>query len=70
MAEPPGDWKPLLGRKVSVRYRLREDPEHPFSEAIGIVQSVDGKRIEIINRRGEIAAIDTADVLAAKIFPA
>jgi hypothetical protein len=70
VAEPPEDWKPLLGRKVSVRYRLPEDPEHPFSEAIGIVQFVDAKRIEIINRRGEVAAIDPSDVLAAKIFPA
>lgn len=70
MAEPPDDWKPLLGRKVSIRYRLHNDPEHPFSEAIGIVQSVHGQRIEITNRRGQIAAIDTSDVLAAKIFPA
>ena len=61
-----------LGRKVSIRYRLNEG-DHPFSEAIGVVQSVregeDGQLVEILNRRGEVASVAARDVVAAKLFP-
>ncbi|MQA99995.1 MAG: hypothetical protein GEU78_06835 [Actinobacteria bacterium] len=73
MAEPPTDWRPLLGRKVSVRYALRGDPEHPFSEAIGMLGSVEGEgkdaAITIFTKRGESVRMRAADVLAAKVFP-
>ena len=69
------EWKKHLGRKVSLRYRLHGDPSHPFSEAIGLVQSVgageDGVvRVTIVNRRGEVTSVVTSDVLAAKVFSA
>ncbi len=70
---PLPDWKAVLGRKVSIRYRLHDDPAHPFSEAIGMVQAVRGEegaeRVEIVNRRGEVASVATDDILAAKLFP-
>lgn len=73
MAEPPSDWGPLIGRKVSVRFALRGDPEHPFSEAIGMVGSVDGEgaaaTVSIFTKRGERIDIRVGDVLAAKVFP-
>jgi hypothetical protein len=67
------DWKKALGRKVSLRYRLRDDPEHPFSEAIGYVQSVvtesDKSVVAIVNKRGETTSIAIDDIEAAKLFP-
>ena len=48
-------WTDRLGRKVSVRYRLHGDPEHPFSEAVGVVASVtadgDTEIVTLIDRR-------------------
>ncbi len=68
---PPADWKAYLGRKVSIRYLLH-DADHPFSEAIGVVQSVrdvdGGQQVEILNKRGEVASFAARDVLAAKLF--
>jgi len=56
-----------------LRYRLRHDPEHPFSESIGFVQSVstEGGRtvVAIVNRRGETTEIALEDIEAAKLFP-
>ena len=72
MATPPEKWKPLLGRKVSIRYRLHEDPEHPFSEAIGVVMTVEGperaERVSILTKRGETIVVSVQDILAAKEF--
>ena len=66
------DWKPHLGRKVSLRYRL-DDPEHPFSEAIGVIASVagddGGQSLTILTRSGGSKTIPVADILAAKLFP-
>jgi hypothetical protein len=67
------DWKPHLGRKVSVRYRLHGE-DHPFSEAIGVVAGVtladDGSQIvSVLTRDGATASIAAPDILAAKLFP-
>ena len=73
VAEPPDDWRLLIGRRVSVRYALRGDPEHPFSEAVGTVGSVEGEgrrsTITIFTKRGDRIVIRAGDVLAAKVFP-
>jgi hypothetical protein len=56
-----------------LRYRVAGDPEHPFSEAIGVVQSVDGSgdetTIAVINRRGSVTVVRLTDIEAAKAFP-
>jgi hypothetical protein len=64
-------WRALLGRKVSLRYRLHGDSEHPFSEAVGMVSFVgpgEGDRvvIRVVNRRGETVSAGLEDVLAAR----
>ena len=64
-------WKALLGTKVSLRFRLHGDESHPFSEAIGMVQSVavddDGNSLlTVVNRRGEASSMALDDILAAK----
>ena len=67
------NWTSLLGRKVSIRYRLHGDPEHPFSEAIGVVMAVEGsdrgEHITILTRRGDEVVVSAEDVLAQKTFP-
>ena len=66
-------WRALLGRKVSLRFRLPEG-DNPFSEAIGVVMGVepgtDGARIRVMNKRGEQTVVPVDDVLAGKAFPA
>jgi hypothetical protein len=66
-------WRSLLGRKVSIRYKLTGDPQHPVSEAIGIVMSVKpdetGRtQVMIVNRRGDISTVGIDDVLAGKAW--
>jgi ribosome maturation factor RimP len=69
VAEPPQDWKPYLGRKISIRFRLHDDPEHPFSEAVGVVASVGDDELMLTKRTGESVVVSTSDILAAKVFP-
>lgn len=63
-------WRTRLGRKVSLRFQLHDDASHPFSEAIGMVASVEeGENpvlVSVVNRRGETTTFSTADVIAAK----
>lgn len=71
--EPLGEpneaaWRALLGRKISVRYRVHDDPAHPFSEAIGMVQKVADGRVEVVNRRGEVARFAFEDLVAGKVW--
>ena len=72
MASVISDWKPHLGRKVSLRYKI-DDPDHPFSEAIGVVASVategDAQVVTILTRAGGSKNILSRDIVAAKIFP-
>jgi hypothetical protein len=68
------DWQAHLGRKVSIRFHVRDDPAYPFSEAIGVVQSVaenaDGDVIlTLIDRRGITRSVPIDDIIAAKLFP-
>ena len=73
MSEADLPWKDLLGKKVSIRFRLHGDPQHSFSEAIGVVMAIDpserADRITILTRRGEEVVVDASDVLARKTFP-
>lgn len=71
MSEP--SWPSLLGRKVSLRYKLHDDPGHPFSEAIGVVMSVRGSGatevVSLIDRKGRTIEIAASDIVARKLFP-
>jgi hypothetical protein len=66
------DWRRCLGRKVSLRYRLRA-ANTPFSEAVGVVASVhtdeEGPSLSILTKRGETKIIPLADIETAKVFP-
>jgi hypothetical protein len=70
--EDPARWHALLGRKISIRYALAGDPEHPFSEAIGVISSVserDQPTITILGRDGKTREIAASSVLQGKVFP-
>jgi hypothetical protein len=61
----------LLGRKVSLRYALEDDPEFPASELVGVVMSVDPNRhITVVDRRGDAHEVPIASIQALKAFPA
>ncbi len=67
------DWKPHLGRKVSLRYKLH-DGDHPYTEAIGVVSSVAvdataAQTISILTRSGDTKIVASGDILASKLFP-
>jgi len=64
----PALWRGLLGTKVSLRYRLHDDPDHPFSEAIGMVQAAADEAVTVVTRRGEEVRIALEDVLVGKTF--
>lgn len=70
---PIDDWRPHIGRKVSIRYRLHDDT-HPFSEAIGVVMNVtsapdEGQLLKILSKHGVTIEVHTRDLIAAKLFP-
>ena len=67
-------WRGLLGRKISVRFHLRDGSGSPFSEAIGVVVGVEeeaegGARIRILSKRGKETELAAGDVIAGKVFP-
>ena len=73
MASPIQDWKPHLGRKVSLRYKLH-DSDHPFSEAIGVVASIQTEPsghqvLDVLTRSGETRSVPVDDIVASKLFP-
>lgn len=68
------DWRRLLGRKVSIRYRLHQaDAGDAFSEAIGVVMGVSeasaGPLVKIVTKRGEVREVPVGDVVAGKAWP-
>lgn len=70
--DSPERWHALLGRKISIRYALAGDPEHPFSEAIGVISAVsEGEQptITILGRDGKTSEVAASAVLQGKAFP-
>ena len=65
----PADWPRLLGRKVSIRYVLHDDPEHPFSEAVGVVMATEDEMVSILTKKGTRVDVNVHDVQAMKVFP-
>lgn len=63
-----------LGEKVSILFRIPGDPEHPFSEVIGLVQQIDRSGsapvYRIVRRSGEVVSVPETDVVKVKVIPA
>jgi hypothetical protein len=64
-----------LGQKLSVLFRVHGDPDHPFSEAVGLLQRVEvdsgGSRTLVVLRRdGTLVAVPERDLVKLKLVPA
>lgn len=59
---------PAVGARVSVRYRLPDGAEPPFSEAIGWLEALT-PRILLRTRGGELLSIERGDVVALREVP-
>lgn len=65
------EWHGHLGRKVSVRYRLRGESMYGHTEVVGVVQSVsdaEGGKVTIVDRRGTSHVVRIPDVVANKLI--
>lgn len=56
-------------------YRIQGDPEHPFSEVVGMLQRVatdeqDLRSFHICRRDGSVTVVAEADVVGMKFLPA
>lgn len=63
--------EPKLGQKVSILFRIDGDPQHPFSEVVGIVQRIseENRVYHVVKRDGTLVEVPAADVVKLKIVP-
>lgn len=64
----------LVGRKVSVLYRLEGDPRYPMNELVGVVQRVEGetegeRTLFIRKRDGTLTGVRQTSIVKLKIVP-
>ena len=66
------DFKQHLGRRVTLRYRVHDDAAHPFSEAIGVVMSVEtdsaGPSVVILTKKSKRRVVPIDDVITGKVL--
>jgi hypothetical protein len=66
------DFKQHLGRRVSLRYRVHDDAAHPFSEARGVVMSVEtdpgGPNVVILTKKSKRRVVPIDDVITGKVL--
>jgi len=63
-----------LGEKLSILFRIDGDPEHPYSEVVGLLQRVasdaEGARtLTVCRRDGSVVDVAEADVIRLKFIP-
>ena len=60
----------LLGRKVSLRYALRDERDFSTTELVGVVMSVNAEgHITVVDRRGNARDVAIDAIEALKVFP-
>jgi len=74
VAEASRTLESRLGEKLSILFRIEGDPEHPFSEVVGLLQRVDldegGHRVlHVCRRDGSVVAVAEPDVIRLKFVP-
>jgi len=74
VAEASRTLESRLGEKLSILYRIEGDPEHPFSEVVGLLQRVDvddgGRRVlHVCRRNGSVVAVAEPDVIRLEFIP-
>ncbi len=72
-ANKPEDPARLIGRKLTVLFRIEGSPGHPFSEAVGVLQRVvdtdEGANLHILKRNGEIVVVAESAIVSYKVIP-
>lgn len=70
MPSPPVRLTPAdVGRRVSVRARLRDDPRHTATDAVGVLRSWQDGVLAVERRDGSTARVPERDLLAGKVLP-
>ena len=72
-ASSSSEFSKLLGSRLSILYTIEGDSEHPFSEAVGVLQKVDetpnGVILEILKKGGDISRVPKNDIVTMKVIP-
>jgi len=68
------DLKRRLGEKLSILFRIEGDPDHPYSEVVGVLQAVavneaGARTLAVCRRDGSVVEVAEADVLRLKFIP-
>jgi hypothetical protein len=63
-----------LGERVSMLFKVEGDPEHPFSEVVGVLMRVTDAggpdaTYSVIRRSGEVVEVRQDKVMALKLMP-
>lgn len=59
---------PPEGKRVSLRYRLPEPAERPYTDVVGHVE-LSGPSIRIRTRHGDLVTVDARDLQAFRVIP-
>jgi hypothetical protein len=75
-AQPQGDpnLKGRLGEKISILFRIEGDPDHPYSEVVGLLQRVavdesGARTLAVCQRDGSVVEVAETDVIRLKFIP-
>jgi hypothetical protein len=63
-----------LGEKLSILFRIEGDPDHPYSEVVGLLQRVavdeaGARTLAVCRRDGSVVEVAEADVIRLKFIP-
>lgn len=63
-----------LGEKLSILFKIEGDPDHPFSEVVGLLQRVavnagGGRVLHVCRRDGSVVEVAEADIVRLKFIP-
>ena len=72
-ANSPEDLSRLIGRKLTLLFKIEGDSEHPFSETVGLLQRVvstdSGSELHILKRNGEVVVVAESAIVSYKVIP-
>ena len=74
MPQGDSDFTRRLGEKLSILFRIEGDPDHPYSEVVGLLQRVDvneagARTLAVCRRDGSVVEVAEADVIRLKFIP-
>ena len=63
-----------LGEKISILFRIEGDPDHPYSEVVGLLQRVavsesGARTLAVCRRDGSVVEVAETDVIRLKFIP-